>query len=114
MSSNYHHTIDDDYSQQLSRICSSYHRIDIHNIYKIINTLVYHLIYNKKFNDYPYKETMVHRVLRHLFKDYKDDKFYLILESYNGYIRDEIYKHKCLKKNDDDEQKRSTCCKNCL
>ena len=45
-------TIDDNYAYQLSLICSSYHHIDIHNIYKIINTLVYHLIYNNKFNDF--------------------------------------------------------------
>ena len=100
-------TIDDNYAYQLSLICSSYHHIDIHNIYKIINTLVYHLIYNNKFNDFPFKETMIHRVLHSLFRDYKIDKFHLILESYKTYIHDEIFKHRQLKQEQDNEKNRS-------
>ena len=102
---------------QLSRICTSYHHIDIEHIYKIINTLVYHLIYNDKFNSHCYKETMVIRTLHHLFRNYPSNKKKIIdtiLQSYTGYIRDEINKHKSLKREKDDENKRSHCCKSCL
>jgi hypothetical protein len=108
-------SIDDQYCYQLTRICTSYHRINSENIYKIINTLVYHLIYNEKFNDYPFKESLVQQTLINLFTHFKTDKNHFNLDHYKVYIHNEVWKHKQLKYEQDDEKNnRSKCCKSCL
>jgi hypothetical protein len=108
-------SIDDQYCYQLIRICTSYHRIRIENIYKIINTLVYHLIYNEKFNDYPFKESLIQQILIELFKRIKSNTFHFVLDSYKEYIHNEVWKHKQLKNEQDNEKNnRSKCCKSCI
>lgn len=109
-------TIDNQYLHQLTRICTSYHRIDIKNIYKIIDTLVYHLIYNDKFNDYPFKESLIQNILIDLFKRIESNKFHFIMNDYKEYIHNQIWKHKQLKCELDDEKNnnRTKCCKYCL
>lgn len=103
--------------EQLAHICTAYHHIDIQHIYKIIDTLVYHLIYNNQFNSHCFKESMIIRTLNYLFRNYpsnKKDMLDNVIYSYRGYIQDEIRKHKQLKNDSDDEKKRSKCCKSCL
>ncbi len=114
--SNSYYSIDDQYSHQLSRICTSYHRIHIENIYKIIDTLVYHLIYNDKFNDFPFRESLIQRILKDLFKRIESNKFHFDIDLYKEYIHNQIWKHKQLKNEIDDEKNnnRSKCCKSCL